>query len=131
MAKSKPSEQVYWKVIKNVESGNTLNKKSILPYIRSNFAKAWVFADYYGGIFNNSSFDRKFEDIFTKQEVFEPISLGETVLVIKTSKSTNSTGMDKISLKLLKNIPTCVIEHMTIRHKSSTNLLDLVIYQNV
>jgi hypothetical protein len=59
-----------------------------------------IFANYYEGIINNSSFDRKFEDIFTKQEVFEPIPLEETVLAIKTSKSTNSTGIDKISLKL-------------------------------
>ena len=106
LAKSKPSEQVYWKVIKNVESGNTLNKQSILPNIRLNFKKASIFAKYYKGIFNNSSFDRKFGAMFTKKEVFEPISVEETVLAIKTSKSTNSTGMDDISLKILKNIPT-------------------------
>ncbi len=69
-AKSKPTEQVYWKVIKNVESGNSLNKQSILRDIRSNFEKASIFAYYYEEIFNNSSFDRKIEDIFTTQEVF-------------------------------------------------------------
>ncbi len=34
-------------------------------------------------------------------------------MAINTSKSTNSTGMDDISLKILKNMPTCTIEHMT------------------
>jgi hypothetical protein len=72
-----------------------------------------IFANYFDKIFNNSSFDRNFHSIFNNQPDFEPISLEETVMAINTSKSTNSTGMDNISLKILKNIPTCAIEHMT------------------
>jgi hypothetical protein len=109
LAKSKPSEQVYWRVIKNVESGNEINKQSILPNIQSNLEKASIFANYYEKIFNNSSFDRNFDSIFNNQSVFEPISVEEIVLAINISKSTNSTGIFllrylKICLHVQSNI---------------------------
>ncbi len=113
LAKSKPSEQVYWRIIKQVEAGNIPNSTNILPNTPIAKDKAMILAEFYESVFKNDFFDRNFENIFDLGEQYNEITLGETITAIASSKSTNSTGMDNISLKVLKNLPIGVIKYLT------------------
>ncbi len=104
LADSKPSEKVYWRIIKRIDSGNNSSNPIILPNTPLPKDKATILADFYENIFKNDFFDRNFENIFDPGEQFDEISINETIEAITSSKSTNSTGMDNISRMVLKNL---------------------------
>jgi exonuclease III len=75
LAKSKPSEQVYWRIIKQVEAGNIPNSTNILPNTPIAKDKAKILADFYEDVFMNDFFDRNFENIFDPGEQYNEITL--------------------------------------------------------
>ena len=123
LADKKPSEPVYWRIIKQIESGNQPKNQAVLPGIKSSYDKAEIFSDFYGNIFKNNYFDRNFNNIFDPGiNEFIPISVEECISVIKSTKSTNSTGIDGISYKVIKNLPDIVYKHLTILFNYSLKL---------
>ncbi len=120
LALKKPSEQVYWKILKQIETGNQPKDPTILPNTESPKEKADIMANFYENIFQNNYFDRNFENIFDPGEQEYPmISVNETVEAIKSTKSTNSTGVDGISFKILKSLPLSAIKHITLLFNKS------------
>ena len=115
LADKKPSEPVYWSIIKQIETGNQPKSHTVLPGTKSSEEKAEIFSEFYGNIFKNTYFDRNFSDIFDPGiKEFPIISIEETISVVRSSKSTNSTSIDGISYKVIKNLPEIAFEHMTI-----------------
>jgi hypothetical protein len=108
LAEKKPGEPTFWKIIKEVECGNKIVDTTILPNIKSNKEKANIFATFYKSTFSNNKHDNNFEKLFNINNISNfnnPITKAEVISSIKTSKSTNSTGIDLISNKVMKNLP--------------------------
>jgi hypothetical protein len=57
LADKKPSEKVFWKVIRNLDNGNQIPDCSILPNTKTNEDKVILFADFFEKIFTNDSVD--------------------------------------------------------------------------
>jgi exonuclease III len=114
LATKKPSEQVYWNVIKKIESGNTHKDNEILPNTKKPEEKARQFSDYYEKIFRNDKSDHNFENIFEPEgQDFARITINEVLSAIKSSKNTSSSGIDGISFKIMKILPLSVIKYIT------------------
>jgi hypothetical protein len=104
LATKKPSEQVYWQVIKKIESGTSYKSTTILSSTKRTEEKVKQFSDFYEQIFQNNFSDRNFENIFQPDpQEFAKISIDETLSAINSSKSTNSTGIDGLSFKVMKS----------------------------
>jgi retron-type reverse transcriptase len=73
-----------------------------------------IFSDFYKQIFQNDHTNRNFENIFEQDsQVFANISIDETLSAIRSSKTTNSTGTDGTSFKVMKILPISVIKYIT------------------
>jgi exonuclease III len=123
LANKKPSEPVYWKIVKQIDSGNQPKSQTVLPGIKSADEKAEIFSEYYSNIFKNTYLDRNYANIFDPGISNIPkITTEETIYSIKSAKSTISTGLDGISYKVIKNLPEIALEHLTVLFNHSLKL---------
>jgi exonuclease III len=110
LAEKKPSETTFWKLIKQVETGNIPKDTTVLPNVKSKVEKVKTFGRFYKETFSNPSYNPNINrsDLFSylgDDDFSAPININEIKECLKSTKATKSTGVDNISNKTIKNLP--------------------------
>jgi hypothetical protein len=130
LAESNPSETVFWKTVKGIESGNTSADFDPLPTTKNPIEKLKKFSEFYENTFqnNNPAKKKNLTRLFgykdnSDPKFSQPITVAEIQSALSQTKATISTGLDQISNKILKMFPITALEYLSKIYNSSLNSL--------
>ena len=108
IATSNPSEKKFWSYINHENN----NQQNFLPNTDITIKeKTEKFANHFEQIFTNKTYNNKkssnkYFNYYKSKRYNESISIDELIFAIKKVKTSSSSGLDKISNKIIKKMPS-------------------------